>query len=100
MRHGQEDLLAPYVEKYLAAADDIWERLGTHMASNTLEGAFPVPMGSPALVERLDRWLDESPPTPPRSATCARVVPTWSAPSPPRTRTPRADPADIHAVRR
>ncbi len=64
MRHGQEDLLEPYVEKYLEAADDIWERLGTHMASNTLEGAFPVPMGSPALVERLDRWLDESPANP------------------------------------
>jgi aminopeptidase N len=64
MRHGQEDLLEPYVEKYLEAADDIWERLGTHMASNTLEGAFPVPMGSPALVERLDRWLDDSPANP------------------------------------
>jgi len=64
MRHGQEDLLEPYVEKYLEAADDIWERLGTHMASNTLEGAFPVPMGSPALVARLDRWLDESPANP------------------------------------
>ena len=64
MRHGQEDLLEPYVEKYLEAADDIWERLGTHMASNTLEGAFPLPLGSPALVERLDRWLEESPANP------------------------------------
>src|SRR6478735_5917845 len=64
MRHGQEDLLEPYVERYLEAADDIWERLGTHMASNTLEGAFPVPMGSPALVARLDQWLDESPANP------------------------------------
>ncbi len=64
MRTGQEDLLEPYLEKYLEAADDIWERLGTHMASNTLEGAFPMPLGSPALVERLDRWLDESPANP------------------------------------
>jgi aminopeptidase N len=64
MRHGQEDLIAPYVERYLETADTIWERLGTHMASNTLEGAFPVPMGSPALVERLDRWLQESPANP------------------------------------
>jgi aminopeptidase N len=61
MRHGQEDVLAPYVEKYLEAADTIWERLGTHMASSALEDAFPVPMGSPALVERIDRWLEESP---------------------------------------
>jgi aminopeptidase N len=64
MRHGQEDLIAPYLERYLETADTIWERLGTHMASNLLEGAFPVPMGSPVLVERLDRWLQESPANP------------------------------------
>jgi aminopeptidase N len=64
MRHGQEDVLAPYVEKYLEAADTIWERLGTHMASSALEDAFPVPMGSPELVARIDRWLDESPANP------------------------------------
>ena len=37
MRYGQEELLAPYVEKYLEAADDIWERLGTQKASTALE---------------------------------------------------------------
>jgi len=60
MRHGQEDLLAPYLEKYLEAADSIWERLGTHMASNVLEGSFPLPLGSPETIARLDRWLDET----------------------------------------
>ena len=90
MRHGQEDLLAPYVEQYLEAADTIWERLGTHMASNTLEGAFPVPLGSPALVERLDRWLQESPANP----AAKRYVEEGRADvrpraSPPRPRTPR-----------
>jgi aminopeptidase N len=60
MRHGQEDLLAPYLEKYLEAADGIWERLGTHMASNVLEGSFPLPLGSPETIARLDRWLEES----------------------------------------
>ena len=64
MRYGQEELLAPYVEKYLAAADTAWEELGTHMASNLLEDVFPLPLGSPALVERVDRWLEESPATP------------------------------------
>jgi aminopeptidase N len=64
MRHGQEDVLEPYLEQYLEAADGIWERLGTHMASDFLEGAFPQPLGTPALVERLDRWLDESPANP------------------------------------
>jgi aminopeptidase N len=64
MRYGQEELLAPYVEKYLEAADTAWEEMGTHMASNLLEDAFPLPLGSPELVERIERWLDESPATP------------------------------------
>jgi aminopeptidase N len=63
MRYGQEELLAPYLEKYLAAADTAWEDMGTHMASNLLEDAFPLPLAGPALVERLDRWLEESPAT-------------------------------------
>ncbi len=64
MRFGQEDVLAEYVEKYLEAADTIWDRLGTHMASSALDSAFPLPMGSPDLVARVDRWLDESPANP------------------------------------
>ncbi len=63
MRYGQEELLAPYVEKYLEAADTAWEELGTHMASNLLEDAFPLPLGTPELVERIERWLEESPAT-------------------------------------
>jgi aminopeptidase N len=63
MRFGQEELLAPYAEKYLEAADTVWEELGTHMASNLLEDAFPLPLGSLELVERIDRWLEESPAT-------------------------------------
>jgi aminopeptidase N len=63
MRYGQEDLLAPYLEMYLEAADTAWEEMGTHMASNLLEDAFPLPLGSPELVARVDRWLDESPAT-------------------------------------
>src|SRR4051812_32087989 len=64
MRHGQEGLLAPYLEKYLEAADSIWERLGTHMASNVLEGSFPLPLGSPETIARIDRWLEETEATP------------------------------------
>jgi aminopeptidase N len=63
MRYGQEELLEPYLEKYLAAADTAWEELGTHMASNLLAGVFPLPLGSQALIDRVDRWLDESPAT-------------------------------------
>jgi aminopeptidase N len=63
MRFGQDDVLAPYIEQYLEAADTIWELLGTHMATNVLEYAFPLPLGTPELVERVDRWLEESPAT-------------------------------------
>jgi aminopeptidase N len=64
MRAGQEDLLAPYLEKYLEAADTIWEKLGTHMASSMLAGAFPLPLCNRETVERLDRWLEETPANP------------------------------------
>jgi aminopeptidase N len=64
MRYGQEELLAPYLEKYLEAADDIWERLGTQKASTALEYAFPAPLGSPEMLDRLDAWLDSSPANP------------------------------------
>ncbi len=64
MRFGQEELLAPYVEKYLQAADDIWERLGTQKASTALEYIFPAPLAGPELLERLDTWLDSSPANP------------------------------------
>ncbi len=60
MRFGQEEILAPYVDKYLEAADDIWERLGTQKASTALEYAFPKPMASPELLDKLDTWLDTS----------------------------------------
>jgi aminopeptidase N len=34
------------------------------MASDFLDGAFPLPLGTPETVERLDRWLEESPANP------------------------------------
>ncbi len=64
MRFGQEELLAPYLDKYLEAADDIWERLGTQKASVALEYAFPIPLGSPEMLEKVDAWLDSSPANP------------------------------------
>jgi aminopeptidase N len=64
MRYGQDDVLAPYVDKYLESADDIWERLGTHKASTALEYAFPNPLGSLELLEKVDAWLESSPANP------------------------------------
>jgi aminopeptidase N len=64
MRYGQEELLQPYVEKYLEAADDLWDRLGTQKASTALEYIFPKPLASQALLDRLDAWLKSSPANP------------------------------------
>jgi aminopeptidase N len=62
--HGQEDVLAPYVEKYLAAADTMWEEKGTQRASTALEYIFPRPLASQELLDRVDAWLESSPANP------------------------------------
>jgi aminopeptidase N len=61
MRHGQADVLAPYLEAYLEAAETIWDTLGTHKASVVLEHIFPRPLASPELLERVDAWLATTP---------------------------------------
>ena len=62
--HGQEEVLAPYVEKYLAAADTMWEEKGTQRASTALEYIFPRPLASQELLDRVDAWLESSPANP------------------------------------
>ncbi len=59
-RAGQEELLAPYVEEYLSAAETVWESLGTHRASVVLDYIFPVTLASDALVTRVREWLETS----------------------------------------
>ncbi|CAB4765940.1 unannotated protein [freshwater metagenome] len=59
-RAGQEELLAPYVEEYLSAAETVWESLGTHRASVVLDYIFPATLASDALVTRVREWLDTS----------------------------------------
>jgi aminopeptidase N len=59
-RPRQEEALAPYVEKYLEAAETAWDRLGTHRAAKALEFLFPKPMASPELLARVDAWLESS----------------------------------------
>ena len=59
-RAGQEELLAPYVEEYLTAAETVWESLGTHRASVVLDYIFPVTLASDGLVARMRGWLDTS----------------------------------------
>ncbi|HET6167930.1 MAG TPA: aminopeptidase N [Marmoricola sp.] len=56
--HGQDAVLEPYVDTYLEAAESLWEHLGTHKASVALNSLFPRPLASPALLERVDAWLE------------------------------------------
>ena len=60
MQHGQDDLLAPYVEKYLEIAETLWERKGTQRASTALEFLFPRPLASRELLDRVSTWLQDS----------------------------------------
>jgi aminopeptidase N len=59
-QHGQDDVLAPYVEKYLAAAETLWEDKGTQRASTALEYMFPRPLAGQELLDRVDAWLESS----------------------------------------
>jgi aminopeptidase N len=61
---NQEAVLEPYVEKYLDAAETLWEHLGTHKASVALNFIFPRTLASPALVEQVGEWLDTTTATP------------------------------------
>jgi aminopeptidase N len=54
----QGEVLEPYVEKYLEAAETLWEHLGTHKASVALNFIFPRPLASPALADRVGAWLE------------------------------------------
>ncbi len=60
MQHGQDELLAPYVEKYLEVAETLWERKGTQRASTALEFLFPRPLASRELLDRMSTWLQDS----------------------------------------
>ena len=61
---GQDEVLAPYVDRYLAAADTLWEDKGTQRASTALEHLFPRQLASQELLDRVDAWLESSPANP------------------------------------
>ena len=60
MQPGQEEVLRPYLEKYLEVAETLWEEKGTQRASTALEFLFPRPLASPELLERVNAWLLDS----------------------------------------
>lgn len=63
-RSDQDEVVAPYVEEFLDAAHTVIDRLGFHKASVVLEYGFPLAVGSPEVVARLDEWLAASPDAP------------------------------------
>lgn len=54
---GQEDLLRPYVDRYLEAAADVYTRLGSHMGENVLVYLAPKLLAEQATLDALDGWL-------------------------------------------
>jgi aminopeptidase N len=64
MQHGQDEVLAPYVEKYFEIAETMWEEKGTQRASTAVEYLFPRPLASRELLDRVSTWLRDSPANP------------------------------------
>ncbi len=55
---GQEELLRPYVGKYLTAAKDVYTRLGSSMGENVLVYLSPRGLAEQATLDALSGWLD------------------------------------------
>ena len=60
---GQDDVLAPYVEPYLAMVEDasalrgVWATKGEVLRTSAVRNLFPVPTDREAFLARLDEWL-------------------------------------------
>ncbi|HJQ04051.1 MAG TPA: aminopeptidase N [Nocardioides sp.] len=56
-RAGQEEVLAPYVERFLADTPATWDRLGSHKAAVALTALFPRLVATQATLDTVDAWL-------------------------------------------
>ncbi|HET7386804.1 MAG TPA: aminopeptidase N [Nocardioidaceae bacterium] len=54
----QEEVIAPYLDRYLAAAETIWEERGVQIASTTLEYMFPRCLTSRRTLDKVNSWLE------------------------------------------
>jgi len=54
---GQDEVLEPFVDRYLSEAATLWETKGVQRASVALTCLFPRSMPRPDVLERVDRWL-------------------------------------------
>jgi aminopeptidase N len=60
----QQELLAPYVEKYFGAIDEIYRTRSAEMAQDIINGLYPYSAATQATVDRTDSYLREQQPGP------------------------------------
>ena len=61
---GDEALLAPYIERYLTAAETIWESKGVQRSRVVLQWMFPRTHATQAVLDRVEQWLADNPANP------------------------------------
>jgi aminopeptidase N len=54
---GQDDVLSPFVDRYLQAATAIWETKGVQRATTALMGMFPRVLVNRDVTDKVDAWL-------------------------------------------
>jgi aminopeptidase N len=60
----QADLVRPYLQAYLDAVPELWEKLGAQQAVEFSKLAFPSNLIEAGTLEKLDAWLAEERPAP------------------------------------
>ncbi|GAA2133230.1 aminopeptidase N [Glycomyces algeriensis] len=60
----QADLVRPYLQQYLDAVPELWEKLGAQQAVEFSKLAFPSNLIEAETLEKLDAWLAEERPAP------------------------------------
>jgi aminopeptidase N len=54
---GQDEVLEPYVARYLEMAETVWEHKGSHGAAVALQALFPRALPTQGTLDRVDAWL-------------------------------------------
>ncbi len=57
---GQDDVLEPFVARYLEMAEKVWERKGSHLSAVALQLLFPRALPTRATLDRVDSWLSST----------------------------------------
>ena len=69
MQYGQDELLAPYAEKYLQVAElisaksGIWAGRGHAVSNAVLTWLWPAPLATREFIARVDEWTDATQPS-------------------------------------